>query len=360
MKKYKIGIIPGDGIGREVTAAARKVLETINSISDNFYLDFLDLDAGESAVEKYGDPFPKEVSDEIAGTDASLFGAAGGKNANPVIGGMRRGLELYAKVCPIKSLPGVNALQSDLDLLLVRENTEGLFSKAGYIHGDQHVNLRIFTRRGMDRIIRFCFELALKEGRKKVTFTQKDVVLQYTDLPMKELFYEISREYPSVEADDIRVDAFAMDLVMNRGFFDIVLAENSNGDILSDMGAGLTGGLGLAPSGNFGESVAVFEPVHGSAPKHAGKNRANPIAAIMSAKMMLDYLGESASARRIEKAVRDTLVEGKIRTYDLGGNSSTQEVADAICRKMKSDKRIVIYKKKSKNTIFKINRRSEK
>ncbi|MFC1868021.1 isocitrate/isopropylmalate dehydrogenase family protein [Thermodesulfobacteriota bacterium] len=333
-KKYKIGIIPGDGIGREVTAAARNVLETLNTLSDTYVLEFLDLDAGESAVEKYGDPFPKEVRDEIARADASVFGAAGGKNATFVIGGMRRGLDLYAKVCPIKSLPGTNTLQPDLDILLIRENTEGLFSRAGYIHGDQYVNLRIFTRHGMDRIIRFCFELALKEGRKKVTFTQKDIVLQYTDLPMKEMFYEIAGEYSAVEADDIRVDAFAMDLVMNRGSFDIVLTENSNGDILSDMGAGLTGGLGLAPSGNFGESTAVFEPVHGSAPKHAGKNKANPIATIMSAKMMLDYLGESSSARRIEEAVKDILVEGKIRTYDLGGSSSTQEVADAVCGKI--------------------------
>ena len=333
-RKYKIGIIPGDGIGREVTAGAYRVLETLNTISDSFDLEFLDLDVGESAVEKYGDPFPKEVREEIVRADASLFGAAGGKNANPVIGGMRRNLDLYAKVCPIKSFPNTSALQSDLDILLVRENTEGLFSGVGYVHGDQYVNLRIFTRHGMERIIRFCFALALKEGRKKVTFTQKDIVLQHTDLPMKELFYRIAKEYPSVQADDIRVDAFAMDLVMNRGSFDIVLAENSNGDILSDMGAGLTGGLGLAPSGNFGESTAVFEPVHGSAPKHAGKNRANPMAAIMSAKMMLDYLGEPSSADRIEKAVRDVLVEGKIRTYDLGGSSSTQEVADAVCRKI--------------------------
>jgi len=333
-KKYKIGIIPGDGIGREVTAAARKVLETIDALSDTLHLDFLDLDAGESAVEKYGDPFPREVRNEIAQADASLFGAAGGKNANPVIGGMRRSLDLYAKVCPIKSLPGTNALQPDLDILLIRENTEGLFSGVGYIHRDQYVNLRIFTRHGMERIIRFCFEFALKERRKKVTFTQKDIVLQYTDLPMKEIFYEIAKEYPSLQADDVRVDAFAMDLVMNRGSFDIVLAENSNGDILSDMGAGLTGGLGLAASGNFGESTAVFEPVHGSAPKHAGKNKANPIAAIMSAKMMLDYLGEPTFAQRIEEAVRDILVEGKVRTYDLGGSSSTQEVADAVCRRI--------------------------
>jgi isocitrate/isopropylmalate dehydrogenase len=166
-KKYKIGIIPGDGIGREVTAAARKVLETIDALSDTFHLDFLDLDAGESAVEKYGDPFPREVRDEIAQADASLFGAAGGKNANTVIGGMRRSLDLYAKVCPIKSLPGTNALQPDLDILLIRENTEGLFSGVGYIHGDQYVNLRIFTRHGMERLsvlFRACLERETKKG----------------------------------------------------------------------------------------------------------------------------------------------------------------------------------------------------
>ena len=334
VKKYKIGIIPGDGIGPEVIAAARTVLQALKDISSTIDLDFVDLDAGEAAVKKYGNPFPTEVREEIARLDASLFGAAGGKNATAVIGGLRRGLELFAKVCPLKAFPGTLSLQPDLDILLVRENTEGLFSRAGYIHQDQYVNLRIFTRNGMNRIIRFCFELALKEGRKKVTFTQKDIVLQYTDLPMKELFYEIAEEYPTIEPDDIRVDAFAMDLVMNRGEFDIVLTENSNGDILSDMGAGLTGGLGMAPSGNFGELTAVFEPVHGSAPKHAGKNRANPIAAIMSAKMMLDYLGEPSSASRIEEAIKDVLLEGRVRTYDLGGNSSTSRMAEAICNKM--------------------------
>lgn len=333
-KKYRIGIIPGDGIGVEVIAAARTVLQALKDVPDTVDLEFVDLDAGEAAMKKYGNPLPKEVSAEIAALDASLFGAAGGKNATAVIGGLRRGLQLFAKVCPVKAFPGTMSLQPNLDILIVRENTEGLFSRAGYIHEDQYVNLRIFTRHGMDRIIRFCFELALKEGRKKVTFTQKDVVLQYTDLPMKEMFYEIAEAYPAIEADDIRVDAFAMELVMNRGEFDIVLAENSNGDILSDMGAGLIGGLGMAPSGNFGESTAVFEPVHGSAPKHAGKNRANPIAAIMSAKMMLDYLGEPSSAIRIEEAVKDVLLEGSVRTYDLGGNASTSRMADAICQKM--------------------------
>jgi isocitrate/isopropylmalate dehydrogenase len=333
-KKYRIGIIPGDGIGIEVMAAARTVLHTLINISDAFDMEFVDLDAGEAALKKYGDPFPKEVREEIARLDASLFGAAGGKNATAVIRGLRKGLNLFAKVCPLKAFSGTRSLQPSTDILLVRENTEGLFSNAGYIHDDQYVNLRIFTRKGMDRIIRFCFELALKEGRKKVTLTQKDIVLRYTDLPMKDMFYEIAKKYPTIEADDIRVDAFAMDMVMHRGEFDIVLAENSNGDILSDMGAGLTGGLGMAPSGNFGEFTAVFEPVHGSAPKHAGKNRANPMAAILSAKMMLDYLGEPFSACQIEEAVKDVLLEGKARTYDLGGNSSTSEVAEAICNKM--------------------------
>ncbi len=333
-KKYRIGIIPGDGIGPEVIAAAGKVLETLKDISGTYDMEFVDLPVGEAAVKEYGNPFPREVSEEIARLDASLFGAAGGKNAPAVIGGLRRGLQLYAKVCPIKAFPGTASLQPSLDILLVRENTEGLFCNAGYIHGEQYVNLRVFTKQGMDRIIRFCFELALKDGRKKVTFTQKDIVLRYTDLPMKRMFYEIAEEYPTVEADDIRVDAFAMDVVMNRGEFDIVLAENANGDILSDMGAGLTGGLGMAPSGNFGELTAVFEPVHGSAPKHAGKNKANPIAAIMSAKMMLDYLGESSPAGRIEEAIKDVLIEGKVRTYDLGGNASTSEVAQAICNRM--------------------------
>ncbi len=325
-KEYKIGIISGDGIGRDVVEAAQSVLATLNGMSEEFSLAFFKMDVGETAVEKYGNPLPKEALDGIGKMHATLFGAA---HTFPVIPGLRRSFTLYAKV-----FPGTNAIRPSADLIVVRENTEGLYRGIGYIDGEYHVNLRVFTIKGMERIIRFCFDLAAKEGRKKVTLTHKAEVLRYTDGTMKERFYEIAGQYPQIEAEDMMVDACAMTMIMKPEKLDIILAENANGDILSDVGAAITGGLGLAPSGNIGDSMAIFEPIHGSAPKYAGQNVVNPIAAIMSAKIMLDYLGEAAAGFRLEKAVRDVLVEGKIRTYDLGGVSSTSEVADAISEKI--------------------------
>jgi len=216
------------------------------------------------------------------------------------------------------------------DWIIVRENTEGLYKGAGYQYDDTYVNLRIFTDKGMARILRFCFELARKAQRKKVTFTHKAHVLTYTDAPMLELFYELAKEYPDVEAEDMTIDACAMQIVMHPERFDIVFAENANGDILSDVGAGVVGGMGFAYSGNIGDAMGVFEPVHGTAPKYADKNVINPLAAIMASRMMFDYLGETITGDMIEKAIVDVLLEGKVRTYDLKGNSSTTEMAEAV------------------------------
>jgi len=334
-KKYQIGIIPGDGIGRDVIKAARIVLDTVNETSKAFSLDFLRMDTGDAAVAKYGDPFPKETVEGIRQTNAVLFGAAGNPNTTKVLMGFRLGFNLYANVRPIKALPGSGALRPKADLIIVRENTEGLYRGVGYIDGDTYVNLRVFTKQGMERILKFCFELALREGRKKVTFTHKAHVLTYTDEPMRQMFYEIARAYPSVEAEDMTIDACAMQIVMRPERFDIVFAENANGDILSDVGAGVVGGMGFAFSGNIGDSMAVFEPIHGTAPKYADKNVVNPVAAIMAARMMFDFLGEKKTGFLIEKAVTDVLVEGKVRTYDLGGTSSSTEVAEAISEKLR-------------------------
>ena len=334
-RKYRIGIIPGDGIGRDVIRAARIVLDTVNEASNAFSLDFLRMDTGDAAVAKYGDPFPKETMEGIRQTNAVLFGAAGNPNTTKVLMGFRLGFNLYANVRPIRALPGSGALRPKADLIIVRENTEGLYRGVGYIDGDTYVNLRVFTKQGMERILKFCFELALREGRKKVTFTHKAHVLTYTDEPMRQMFYEIARAYPSVEAEDMTIDACAMQIVMRPERFDIVFAENANGDILSDVGAGVVGGMGFAFSGNIGDSMAVFEPIHGTAPKYADKNVVNPIAAIMAARMMFDYLGEKKTGSLIEKAVTDVLVEGEVRTYDLGGTSSSTEVAEAISEKLR-------------------------
>ena len=332
-KNYTIGIIPGDGIGRDAIGAARIVLDAVNAVSD-FKMDFKPMDTGELAVEKYGDPFPRETRDGIAQTDAVLFGAAGNPHTVKVLMGFRLGFNLYANVRPIKSLPGSGAIQEKADLIIVRENTEGLYRGVGYIDEDYYVNLRVFTRKGMERILRFCFELARKEGRKQVTFTHKAHVLTYTDEPMRQIFYEMAKEYPDIEANDMTIDACAMQIVMHPERFSIIFAENANGDILSDVGAGVVGGMGFAYSGNIGDSMAVFEPIHGTAPKYAGKNVINPIAAIMAAKMMFDHLGEKATGTKIEKAVIAVLTEGKVRTYDLKGRSSTTDVARAIAEKL--------------------------
>jgi isocitrate/isopropylmalate dehydrogenase len=333
-KKYRIGIIPGDGIGRDVVRAARMVLDAVNDSAEEFSLNFREMDTGEAAVARYGSPFPRETFEGMKETNAVLFGAAGNPHTVTILNGIRLGFNLYANVRPIKSLPGSGAMQSKADFIIVRENTEGLYRGVGYIDEDTYVNLRVFTRRGMERIIRFCFQLARTEKRGKVTFTHKAHVLTYTDEPMRRLFYELAREYPDIEAEDMTIDACAMQIVMKPERFSVVFAENANGDILSDVGAGVSGGMGFAYGGNMGDSFAVFEPVHGTAPKYADKNVVNPIAAIRAAMLMLDYLGEKAMAIRVERAITEVLLEGRVRTYDLGGTSSTTEMAEAIAGKL--------------------------
>ncbi len=334
-KKYMIGVIPGDGIGRDVIKAAQIVLDKVNQAAGTFEMEFRHMVTGDAAVAKYGDAFPKETFEGIKQTNAVLFGAAGNPNTVKVLMGFRLGFELYANVRPVRALPGSNALRPKADLIVVRENLEGLYSGVGYVAGDHYVNLRIFTKRNMEKILRFCFELALKENRKKVTFTHKAHVLTYTDEPMRRMFYEIAKEYPTVEADDMTIDACAMQIVMKPERFDIVFAENANGDILSDVGAGVAGGMGFAYGGNIGDSMAVFEPVHGTAPKYADKNVVNPMAAIRAAMMMFQYLGERKTAAAIEQAMVEVLTEGKVRTYDLGGTSSTTDVGEAIAAKLR-------------------------
>jgi len=333
-KQYSIGIIPGDGIGRDVIKATTIVLDAINSSAAGFSMNFHHMITGDAAYEKYGDPFPQETFDDIAKTDAVLFGAAGDPHTVKILMGFRLGFNLYANVRPIKSLRGSNALKPKANFVVVRENTEGLYCGAGYIYNDTHVNLRIFTTKAMERILHFCFELARKENWKKVTFTHKAHVLTYTDGPMREMFYEIAKNYPDIEAEDMTIDACAMQIVMNPDRFGVVFAENANGDILSDVGAGVIGGMGYAYSGNISDSMGVFEPIHGTAPKYADKNIVNPSAAILAAKMMLEYLGEKAMGQKIESALEDVLSEGNVLTYHMGGNVTTSGFAEAVAEKL--------------------------
>ena len=335
MKEYIIGLIGGDGIGIEVVNGAKIVLMKIDEVVNVINLDLKSMDVSESAFKKFGDPFPEETKKGIADSDAVLFGAAGGEFNVPVINGIRVGFDLYAKVCPIKTLPGSGALYKNVDMVVMRENIEGLYRGIGYIDGDYHVNLRTFTKPRMERYLRFCFEYARKNGRKKITFTHKAQILRHTDKPMMDLFYQIAKEYPEIIANDIHIDTCAMLMVLDPTKFDVVVCENANGDIMSDLGAGLVGGLGFAYNGNIGDNKAVFEPTHGTGPDIAGQNISNPMAAILSAKMMFEYLGEVKIAEVLEKSLQDVLVEGKVCTPDIGGKSSTTEVSEAIAEKFK-------------------------
>ncbi|GJL80894.1 MAG: 3-isopropylmalate dehydrogenase [marine bacterium B5-7] len=328
--KKIIGIIPGDGIGRDVTRAARIVLDTIVDRFEDVDLEFRNMEVGEVAVERYGKAFPDETREGIPDCDAVLFGAIGAPHDFVVLSGIRYGFHLYANVRPVKALKGVPVLHPNADLVVIRENTEGLYRGVGYDDGDRHVNLRIFTDEGMERIIRFSFEWAQKNGRKKVTFTHKESILRHTDALMKDLFYDIAPEYPSIEADDMEIDACAMRVVMKPGTLDVIIAENANGDILSDVGGGIIGGLGFTPSANIGKDLAMFEPVHGSAPKYADKDVVNPTATLMATRMMFEFLERTDIASRLQSSIEAVLVEGKVRTYDIGGDSSTSDFARAV------------------------------
>jgi isocitrate dehydrogenase (NAD+) len=333
-RNYKIAVLPGDGIGPEVIDGALVVLRALMACDPGLKLELTRGDVGEPAYEKYGNPLPEETLALMRESNAILFGAVG-KFATPVILPMRQKFELFANVRPAYTFEGVPALQKNVDIIIIRENTEDVYKGVGYsIDDSSFVALRIFTRKGMERIIRYAFEFARREGRKSVLLAHKAPVILHTDLPFLNLFNELSRDYPDIEAKDMLIDSCAMKVIMAPQAFDVILVSNLMGDILSDVSAGVIGGLGFAPSGNIGENLAVFEPIHGSAPEFAGKHKVNPIGAILAAKMMLDWLGEKGAASRIHGAVAAVLKEGKVRTFDLGGDSSTEELAEEIARRL--------------------------
>jgi len=331
-KQYKVAIIPCDGIGKDVIRGAKIVLDVVNESTRGFNLEFLHLDAGQSALAKYGEPFPQETHDGVAQSDATLFGAS---DTPGVLGRLKVGFDLYANIRPIKALPNTNAVQPKADFVIVRENTEGLFSRMGWNYRDQHVNCRVFTNKAMERIIRFAFTYAIKEGRKKVTLTHKAHVLTYTDGPFRDMFYEIAPEYPQIEADDMTIDTCGMHIAMDPERLDVVLTENANGDLLSDVGSGVIGGKGYAYSGCIGDSNAYFEPIHGTARKYEDKDIVNPSAAILCGMMMLKYLGEAEAGNQILQALKETLADGKVRTHHMGGKATTTEFAKAVAEKIR-------------------------
>jgi 3-isopropylmalate dehydrogenase len=326
--RYEIATIPGDGIGTEVMAAAVKVLEALAEKTDIDF-DFRLYMAGDEHKAKTGVALPSETVEGVKRADACLF-AAVGNTAKEVIIPLRQQLNLYANLRPAKAYPGVTALKPNLDLMIVRENTEDLYKMIGYRGKGFGVNLRIITTEASERIVRYAFEYAEKNGRSKVTAVHKANVLDYTDDVFLEAARAVAESYPDINYEEAIVDACAMKLALNPESFDVIVTTNMFGDILSDETAGLVGGLGLAPSRNVGDDKAIFEPVHGSAPDIAGKGIANPVATILSSVMMLDWLNESKAARRVESAVLKVLSMGKVKTPDMGGRNTTYDMADAV------------------------------
>jgi len=332
-KKYNVSVIPGDGIGPEIAPPVLKVLETLSDALGGFEFKFTILEAGDAVKERTGVALPDETFREVKESDVCLFIAVG-ETASEVILPLRQKLNLYANIRPAKAYPNVANSRADVDLVIVRENTEDLYKRVEDGTEDWAVAMRVITRKASERIARAAFDLARKEGRKKVTCVHKANVLSVTCSLFKKACQEVARGYPDLDFSDIYVDACALKLVTNPKAFDVIVTTNLFGDILSDLTAGLVGGLGMAPSGNIGDNFAIFEPVHGSAPDIAGKNIANPSATILSAKMMLDWMGEHRASQILEEALIKVLTDGKALTPDLGGKAKTYDMAEAVSQKI--------------------------
>ena len=323
--KYQIAVIPGDGIGKEVMEATISVLDELDVDFDYIYGI-----AGDECNEEHGTPLPQETIDIVRDSDACLFGAAG-ETAADVIVKIRQEMKMFANLRPVKSYPNTKSLFENVDFMIVRENTEGLYiADQEEETEDGAIAKRVITREAEERIIDYAFQYAKDNNRTKVTAVHKANVLKKTDGLFKKIFYEVGEKYPDIDTEDFYVDATAMYLVTQPQEFQIVVTTNLFGDILSDEGAGLVGGLGLIPSANIGADGALFEPVHGSAPDIAGQQKANPIAMMLSAIMMLRYLGENDAADKFDAAILKVLSEGKTLTGDLGGSATTMEVAQAV------------------------------
>ena len=331
--KHRITLIPGDGIGPEVASTVVRIIE-----ASGVEIEWETHYAGAQALEKFGETLPKELLESITRNKVALKGPVTtpiGKGFTSVNVGLPKALDLYANVRPIRALPNVPCRYPELNLVIVRENTESLYA------GLEHVvvpgvveSLKIITEKASTRIARYAFEFASREGRKKITCGHKANIMKLSDGLFLDCFRKVAAEYPEIEADDKIIDNACMQLVMRPEQFDVMLLENLYGDIVSDLCAGLIGGLGLVPGANIGEKGAVFEAVHGSAPDIAGKGIANPTALLQSAILMLRHLDERAAADKIETAMLAVFTEGQVRTGDIGGTSTTDEFADAIIGKM--------------------------
>ncbi|BBT96339.1 isocitrate dehydrogenase [Aeromonas veronii] len=335
MSKRKITVIPGDGIGPSIIESAIQILTHAGCDFEYEYAD-----AGLVALEKHGELLPQATLDLIEKNKVSLKGPL----TTPVGGGftsinvsLRKKFNLYANVRPVISFKGTRSRYDNIDIITVRENTEGMYSGAGQKRSDDNKSaeaMSIITREGAERIVKFAFELARQEGRKKVTIIHKANILKSTSGLFLEVAREIASHYPDIQSEEMIVDAACMNLVMYPERFDVMVTTNLFGDILSDLCAGLVGGLGMAPGANIGDGAAIFEAVHGSAPDIAGKNIANPTSVILASIQMLEYLGMQDKAERIREAVRATIESGDRVTRDLGGTASTSEFTQAIIERL--------------------------
>jgi isocitrate dehydrogenase (NAD+) len=326
-----VTLIPGDGIGPEVSGATVRVLEAAGAeIEWDSHL------AGSEALARHGDTLPPGLIESIRRNRVALKGPVTtpvGKGFRSVNVQLRQTLELYANLRPAKSLPAIPSRFEDVDLVIVRENTEGLYSGIEHevVPGVME-SLKIITEKASTRIAHFAFQYARKYGRKRVTAVHKANIMKLSDGLFLDCFRKVSEEYPDIEADDRIIDNLCMQLVMRPETYDMLLLENLYGDIVSDLAAGLVGGLGVAPGANIGEGVAMFEAVHGSAPDIAGRDLANPIAMMRSAILMMRWLDEPEIAERMGKAIRKVFVDQGVRTRDLGGTASTSEFTEAVVR----------------------------
>ncbi|MBA4114962.1 MAG: isocitrate/isopropylmalate dehydrogenase family protein [Rubrobacter sp.] len=331
-----VTLIPGDGTGPEVTDSVKEVFEALG-----VDIEWEVVEAGETVMEDEGTPLPESVLESIRRNKVAIKGplttpvGAGFRSVNVAL---RKELDLFANVRPSLSLPGIDTPYKDIDLIIFRENTEDLYAGVEHMVGpDAAESIKIITRAGTERICRLAFEQSKELGRKHITVVHKANIMKFTDGLFRDVFFDVSKDYENdfEEIDDRIVDNMSMQLVMKPNQYDVLVCPNLYGDILSDICAGLTGGLGVAPGANLGDEIAVFEPVHGSTPKYAGQNRANPLATLQSAKTMLEYLDMYDEAERMQIAMEAALKSPETRTKDLGGSAGTKEFTQAIGSNLK-------------------------
>ncbi|MDP9427324.1 MAG: isocitrate/isopropylmalate dehydrogenase family protein [Actinomycetota bacterium] len=326
-----VTLIPGDGIGTDVTNSVKEVIKALGTD-----IEWEVVDAGEEIMEEKGTPLPEDVLESIRRNKVALKGPLTtpvGTGFRSVNVALRKELDLYANVRPNLSLPGLDLRYKDIDLIIFRENTEDLYAGVEHQVGKYAAeSIKIITREGTERICRLAFEQSRELGRKHITVVHKANIMKFTDGLFRDVFYEVAEDYKDdfEEIDDRIVDNMSMQLVMKPELYDVMVCPNLYGDILSDICAGLTGGLGVAPGANIGDGLALFEPVHGSAPKYAGQNRANPLATLLSAKNMLDYMGHEEDAQRMQNGIEAALKNPETRTKDLGGTAGTKEFTQTI------------------------------